>query len=383
MPPGWSNPLDMGGTRDERRFGEVPERRSDRDLVLDFREGCPVAYESIYLRHYERVYRTCLKILSNPADAAEATQETFLKAFKALGRFNGQYHLGAWLARIANNVALDQLRARARSVNIAAGTDEVIDLEDEHRGPAMEVAERVGVAEALEEIQPLHAQALMLQAVEGLSHKQIAARLQMSSSQVKSLLHRSRSSFKKAWDNASGWALAPLALARGRGAKEASTNPLVVASPATSMFFERIAASAMAAVVAVTGFATDPGDWIDPPRERVPREVEVTDVPDDELDGPKGALADDGAEEAPVTELDKAKAEVAELLAVERVLNNDLEEEPDDPDDDSDDPRLPTSSKKPLPKEARKAVKEVKEVLGHEGDPTASTSVRVSPPPAY
>lgn len=356
----------------------MPERRSDRDLVLDFREGCTSAYESIYLRHYERVHRTCLKILNNPADAAEATQETFLKAFKALGRFNGQYHLGAWLARIANNVALDQLRARARSVNVAAGTDEVVDLEDEHRGPATEVAERVGVAEALEEIQPLHAQALMLQAVEGLSHKQIAARLQMSSSQVKSLLHRSRSSFKKAWDNASGWALAPLALVKSKGPKEA-THSLAVASPATSLFFERIAASAMAAVVAVTGLTTDPGDVIDAPRDRLPHQVQPADILGDDLDSRKDA---DGASEpaAGATALEKAKAEVAELLAVERVLNNDLDEEPDDPDDDSNEPRLPTSGKKPLPKEARKAVKEVKEVLGHEGDPTASTSVRVSLP---
>jgi RNA polymerase sigma-70 factor (ECF subfamily) len=53
-------------------------------------------------------------MLGNPDDAKDAEQETFLRTYKALARFNGRYRVGAWITRIATNVCLDHLRARAR-----------------------------------------------------------------------------------------------------------------------------------------------------------------------------------------------------------------------------------------------------------------------------
>src|ERR687898_622259 len=94
-----------GGARD----------KEDKELVLAFQGGEKSAYDALYRRHARRVGAICLRILNNRDDAEEATQETFLRAYEALSRFNGEYRVGAWLNRIATNVCLDGLRRRANS----------------------------------------------------------------------------------------------------------------------------------------------------------------------------------------------------------------------------------------------------------------------------
>ena len=97
----------------------VPFRAmEDRDLVIAFKAGDPDAYDEMYRRYSARVGGVCRRMLTNREDAQEAVQETFLKAYLALPEFNGNYRLGAWLGRIASNVCVDQLRARARSASL-------------------------------------------------------------------------------------------------------------------------------------------------------------------------------------------------------------------------------------------------------------------------
>jgi RNA polymerase sigma-70 factor, ECF subfamily len=87
----------------------------DRELVLAFQAGEDDAFDHLYQRHRARVTRICRRMLGNLNDAEEASQETFLKAFGALHRFNGRYQVGPWLARIATNVCVDHLRSRGRA----------------------------------------------------------------------------------------------------------------------------------------------------------------------------------------------------------------------------------------------------------------------------
>src|SRR3712207_9131441 len=63
---------------------------SDRDLVLAFKAGSRAAYDEMYERYRSRVYGVCRRILRDPQDAEEAAQETFLRAYQALHRFNGR-----------------------------------------------------------------------------------------------------------------------------------------------------------------------------------------------------------------------------------------------------------------------------------------------------
>jgi RNA polymerase sigma factor (sigma-70 family) len=242
----------------------TPPFASDRDLVLAFQQGNLGAYDEIYRAYSARIRRVCARMLKNPQDVEEATQETFLKAFQALGRFNGQYQLGAWLARIASNVCLDYIRSRSRAA--AAVT-----LSDEHeaggteRGPEdIVVGDDPRIQEAIACIQPLHAQALKLRALGGLSHREMAGELHMTPAQVKALLHRARSSFRRAWDQAEGWALAPVATVRGffsnKPGAHASSNLVGFTPTLSPLLAERVAASAVIVAVALSGAPSLPGD---------------------------------------------------------------------------------------------------------------------------
>lgn len=236
----------------------------DKDLVVAYKGGVPEAYDEMYRRYSARIYGVCRRMLGNSEDAREATQETFLKAFQALPRFNGEYKLGAWLARIASNVCLDHIRRRGRSAPVSP-LDENRELSDVELGPEDTVIKDIPALSTLETIQPLHARALRLRNIEGFSHKEIAAQLGMSPMQVKALLHRARSSFKRAWDNASGWALAPLVGMREvlhHGSKNASgvgAQVPIWTQTTGPLLAERVAASAMVVVVALSGTGTGTG----------------------------------------------------------------------------------------------------------------------------
>lgn len=229
----------------------------DRDLVVAFKGGVPEAYEEMYRRYSDRISHVCRKMLVSPEDAREATQETFLKAYQALPRFNGEYRLGAWLARIATNVCVDHIRRQGRTACITPLTEQHEGL-NQDIGPEDIIVRDFPALRTLEQIQPLHARALRLRNFQGLSHKEIADQLGLSPMQVKALLHRARSSFKRAWDSASGWVLAPVAGVRSfmdNGSKDAGIGahlPLWTQT-ATPLLAERVAASAIVVAIAFGG----------------------------------------------------------------------------------------------------------------------------------
>ena len=86
----------------------------DRLLVLDFQAGQPQAFVEIHRRYGPLAKHVCTRFLPNRHDADEAFQETMIRVFQGLYRFNGRYALQPWVARIAKNVSLDILRGYAR-----------------------------------------------------------------------------------------------------------------------------------------------------------------------------------------------------------------------------------------------------------------------------
>ncbi len=231
---------------------------SDKDLVIAYKAGTTGAYEEIYRRHSDRVRAICRRMLGNKLDAEEAAQETFLRSYQALHRFNGQYQLGAWLARIASNICVDEIRHRNRTVETYEASDTLAQTESPLAGTEVLVTEQIRLAEALNEITPLHAEALMMRAVQGMSHVEISDRLEMSPQQVKSLLHRARTSFRRAWQEASGFVMAPIVWMRamaGRSKDPTSFHSLAAATPMTAITMERVATSAVAVVLAISGIS--------------------------------------------------------------------------------------------------------------------------------
>jgi RNA polymerase sigma-70 factor (ECF subfamily) len=96
--------------RDDDRWGHLP----DEELVQRSRAGDEAAFGVLVERHHPVVYRMALSMVSDADLAFDVTQEAFVKAFVALGRFRGDAAFKTWLLSIAANEARGTLRKRAR-----------------------------------------------------------------------------------------------------------------------------------------------------------------------------------------------------------------------------------------------------------------------------
>src|SRR5262249_20729515 len=84
----------------------------DAEAVGKVQNGDSDAFEDLVTRHSRRVYRTLLGILGSPEEARDAMQDTFLKAYQHLDRFEGRSKFSTWLVSIASNTGLQVLRDR-------------------------------------------------------------------------------------------------------------------------------------------------------------------------------------------------------------------------------------------------------------------------------
>jgi len=191
-------------TRDtELRIGQRDYAAlDDRMLVLDFQAGDPEAFVEIHRRYGGLARHVCGRFLRNRQDADEAFQETMIRVFQGLFRFNGRYALQPWIARIATNVSLDLLRASARRPPLEDGAIEDGELPDSADGPeeAYErLVQRDLVLSVLEDLPEKHRAALVLREMDGRSHREIAKTLGITPAQAKALIHRAKGSFRRGW----------------------------------------------------------------------------------------------------------------------------------------------------------------------------------------
>lgn len=176
----------------------------DKGLVLSFQRGERAAGESIYRRYQPLVGSICYRLLHNSQDAQEATQETFLRVYRALPTFNGSYQLRPWIIRIARNICLDKIRFASKRRGMWATWEALEDatIPDEGADPQDEFLrnqEASRVYQVLSSLPPKHRDVLMLRDVEGLAYCDIADALELSQCQVKNFLHRGRKKFRKSW----------------------------------------------------------------------------------------------------------------------------------------------------------------------------------------
>jgi RNA polymerase sigma-70 factor (ECF subfamily) len=157
------------------------------ELRARFRQGDPEAVRSIYRSHGRLVYSVAYKVLGERGLAEEATQQTFVKAWRAAQSFDEARELGPWLASITRRVAIDIHRREALR--------RADPLESVHEGdPALvsspESADAIydtwAVREAVAELPDDEQEVVKLQHFEGLTHVQTAERLGVAVGTVKS-----------------------------------------------------------------------------------------------------------------------------------------------------------------------------------------------------
>ena len=181
-----------------------PERRqeadADVDIVRQVQGGDVAAFDRLIGKYRERVYGILYHMTSNREDAADLTQEAFIKAFQSIHRFGGQSSFFTWLYRIAVNSTLSHLRkARLRSFFsleridsdepvskeiIAALTDKTGADRDTY---VRELQEKLN--DAMLKLSIKHRTVVTLFEIDGLSHQEIADVMDCSVGTVRSRLH--------------------------------------------------------------------------------------------------------------------------------------------------------------------------------------------------
>lgn len=155
--------------------------------------GDESAYEPLVTENQTKVYRLALRILKNEADAEDAAQEAFLKAYTSLADFRGDSRFSVWLYRLTNNICIDMLRKNKRAVIVSLQTEDddgeetEIAIPDERYSP-----ERLAVRAALAALPDDCREILALRESAGLSYDEIAAALSLEVGTVKSRLNRAR-----------------------------------------------------------------------------------------------------------------------------------------------------------------------------------------------
>lgn len=174
----------------------------DAELVRRCQAGRHEAFERLVVRYRGRIYAIIMNMTGNDADAWDLSQDVFLKAWKALPRFEARSQFYTWLYRIAHNVTYDWLRKRkigpgtefddALGQTPAAGAVTVPQgsLSPDERLRNKEVGARI--EEALKELSPEHRAVVLLKEVDGLSYQEIADTVGCSPGTVMSRLFYAR-----------------------------------------------------------------------------------------------------------------------------------------------------------------------------------------------
>jgi RNA polymerase sigma-70 factor (ECF subfamily) len=164
---------------------------ADEDPDLDrAKHGDRDAFGRLVKRHQRRVYAAALHILGNHSDADDATQETFVRAFRGLSTFDGRADFFTWLYRITVNTALNAMRSdkRGSALHQKSGTEAAhVGGRPEALGQtaqtpaqhALQTGEVARVLDAVAQLSPALRVTLVLATIEELPHKQIAEILEI------------------------------------------------------------------------------------------------------------------------------------------------------------------------------------------------------------
>lgn len=177
-----------------------PGQDEDGPLVERVLNGDQHAYEQLVRRHEKRVFRTTIAILSDLADAEEAMQETFLKAYVNLNTFRRDARFTTWLTRIAVNESLQILRRRRDTASLDDPETppqhfRPSRLEEWHASPERRYAAaelKQIVEDAIRALPPAYRVVFLLRDVEQLSTEETAEALGLSIPATKSRVLRAR-----------------------------------------------------------------------------------------------------------------------------------------------------------------------------------------------
>lgn len=195
--------LDLSSERTSEAGAEVEDSR----LIESLRTGSERAYEELLTRFQQPVYTLALRLLNDQSEACDVVQEVFLKVFRNIGSFRGQSTLKTWIYRITVNEAHNArrwfFRHRRREVELDTDPEEMRNwkeiIPDRNRSPfdvAFDSEQHVMIEAALERINPIFRDAVVLRDITDQSYEEIAEILGVSLGTVKSRILRGREALR-------------------------------------------------------------------------------------------------------------------------------------------------------------------------------------------
>jgi RNA polymerase sigma-70 factor, ECF subfamily len=176
---------------------------TEAEAIKQAQEGDAAAFEFLYKAHCRRVYSLCLRMIKNPAEAEDLTQQAFLQLFRKIGTFRGESGFSTWLHRVTVNVVLMHLR-RKKPTEILAEDFEGHGANGE--GPREHVPidtsmlgaiERLNLMRAIRKLPAGYKKLFLMYDVIGYEHSEIAALVGCSTGCSKSQVHKARKRLRR------------------------------------------------------------------------------------------------------------------------------------------------------------------------------------------
>lgn len=171
---------------------------TETEALRRARIGDPLAFECLYHLHLPRVYALCLRMAKNPTQAEDLTQEAFLAVFRGIRGFRGQSAFTTWLHRVTRNTVLMFFRKkRLKEISL----EDIAERQREGGNfpewgkPDLQlegVADRLLLRRAMQRLSATLRTALVLHAVHGYEHHEIAELIGMAPGTSKSRVHKAR-----------------------------------------------------------------------------------------------------------------------------------------------------------------------------------------------
>ena len=185
-----------------------PDAASLKEAIRLAQQGDAAAFETIYQLHSRRVYALCLRMIGDPAEAEDLTQEAFLQLFRKIHTFRGESAFSSWLHRLTANIVLMRFRKK-RPVPVSL--EDMLRPDDEQNRITFEIGaldprlsglfDRLNLHEALEQLPAGYKSMFLLHDVHGYEHNEIASILGCSVGNSKSQLHKARKRLRELLHN--------------------------------------------------------------------------------------------------------------------------------------------------------------------------------------
>ncbi len=170
--------------------GRMEAAETSPPLVDRARDGDLAAFEALYRLHVGRIHAVALRMIGDPLEAEDVTQDIWIRAWRQLDSFRSESSFATWLHRLAVNRILDHLRSRRRH------TSRVIPLSDSstllRSTPSDRAEDRLELEEAIAGLPERARTVFVLHEVEGMKCREVAELTGVAVGTVKAQLHRAR-----------------------------------------------------------------------------------------------------------------------------------------------------------------------------------------------